>query len=166
MTECYVCYEPCKTLSPCLCKTLYVHDTCITILRMYGNTECGICKTAFDNSIPVDRVIDVPPPPPLPPRYDDSDSDEEDDELPAPPCLCYFICVPIRCDKYKVTETDLACDSLRVLISMFSSLVIIGLYSSTFVPDFFVFVVVSMFVLGCCNALSHKRSRRLRTRGR
>ena len=124
---------------------------------MYGNTECGICKTAFDNSVPVDKVLDIP-------RYEE-DSDEEDEILQSPPCICYLLCVPLRCGQYKVTESDLACDSLRVLLTMFVSFVMVGLYSTTFVPDFFVFVVISMFVLGCCNALSHNRLRRLRTRG-
>ena len=54
---------------------------------MYGNTECGICKTAFDNSIPVDKVLDIP-------RYDE-DSDEEDEILQSPPCICYLLCVHV-----------------------------------------------------------------------
>ena len=63
-TECYVCYEPCIDKAPCLCKTLYVHPSCITILRMYGNKECGVCKTPFDDTDIVDLVLDAPPPSP------------------------------------------------------------------------------------------------------
>ena len=42
MEECYVCYEPCSTPAQCKCKTLFVHSSCITIMKMYGKTECGI----------------------------------------------------------------------------------------------------------------------------
>ena len=128
MTECYVCYEPCKEPAPCLCKTLYIHDTCLTILRMYGNTQCGVCKTEFDNSVPVDQVLDIPPTPPLPPREIDSDDEDEDEEeLRRPPCICFFICVHFRCCKYKVTDADLACDSLRMMLFLFALFVPINI---------------------------------------
>lgn len=167
MTECYVCYEPCKEEAPCLCKTLYIHDTCLTILRMYGNTHCGVCKTEFDNSVPVDQVLDMPPTPPLPPREIDSDDEDEDEEeLRRPPCICYFICVHFRCCKYKVTDADLACDSLRMMLFLFAIFVAINIYSDTLIPDFFVFVVVSMFAMGCYNALMNRQSTRRRTLGR
>jgi len=171
MTECYVCYEPCKNPAPCLCKTMYVHETCITILRMYGKTECGICRTSFDNSVPVDMVLDIPPPaPPLPPRIlsddEDEDSLEEQPTLRRPPFLCYFLCVPCRCGNYLVTEADVACDSLRILLALFTAYIFISLYSSTIIPDFFLFAVIAMMVLGVCNALSHKQVRRRRRSGR
>ena len=158
MTECYVCYESCKEPTPCLCKTLYIHDTCLTILRMYGNTECGVCKTAFDNSVPVDQVLDIPPP--LPPREIDSDDEEYDEVLKRPPCICYFICVHFRCCKYRVTDADLACDSLRMMLFLFAIFIGINIYSDTLIPDFFIFVVVSMFAMGCYNALMNRRATR------
>lgn len=158
MTECYVCYESCKEPAPCLCKTLYIHDSCLTILRMYGNTKCGVCKTEFDNSVPVDQVLDIPPP-----REIDLDDEDEDEEvLKLPPCICYFICVNFRCCKYRVTDTDIACDSLRIMLFLFAAFIGINIYSDTLIPDFFVFVVVSMFVMGCYNALMNRRSTRRR----
>jgi len=46
--ECYICFEPCKTKSPCHCQT-YVHRKC---LRQYqetsGNYEtCMICLQPY-----------------------------------------------------------------------------------------------------------------------
>lgn len=165
MTECYVCYESCKEPAPCLCKTLYIHDTCLTILRMYGNTQCGVCRTEFDNSVPVDQVLDIPPTPPLPPREIDSD-DEDEEALKLPPCICYFICVNFRCCKYKVTDSDLACDSLRIMLFLFAIFIGVNIYSDSLLPDFFVFVVVSMFAMGCYNALMSRRSTRRHMLGR
>lgn len=165
MTECYVCYESCKEPAPCLCKTLYIHDTCLTILRMYGNTQCGVCRTEFDNSVPVDQVLDIPPTPPLPPREIDSD-DEDEEALKLPPCICYFICVNFRCCKYRVTDSDLACDSLRIMLFLFAIFISVNIYSDSLLPDFFIFVVVSMFAMGCYNALMSRRSIRRRTLGR
>lgn len=158
MTECYVCYDSCKEPAPCLCKTLYIHDTCLTILRMYGNTECGVCKTKFDNSVPVDQVLDIPPTPPLPPR--------DDEELKPPPCICYFICVNFRCCKYRITEADLACDSLRIMLFLFTVFVCINIYSATLITDFFIFAAVSMFALGCYNGLVNRQSTGRRMLGR
>ena len=159
MTECYVCYEPCIEPTPCLCKTLYIHDSCLTILRMYGNTQCGVCKTQFDNSVPVDQVLDIPPSPPSPPA---SPEPLDVPDLKRPPCICYLICVKFRCGKYLVTETDLACDSLRMMLFLFTVFICISIYSESLIPDFFLYVTVTMFALGCYNALLSRRQTRRR----
>ena len=48
MTECYVCYEPCDNPAPCLCKTLYVHDT-----------YCHMCKMLLPPTFEVDHIIEL-----------------------------------------------------------------------------------------------------------
>lgn len=43
-TECYICFEPCKTKSPCECKT-YVHRKCLdTFLSHTDHSNCTICR--------------------------------------------------------------------------------------------------------------------------
>ena len=108
-------------------------------------------------SIQPNQCISIPPP--LPPREIDSD-DEDEEELKRPPCICYFICVHFRCCKYRITDADLACDSLRMMLFLFAIFIGINIYSDTLIPDFFVFVVVSMFAMGCYNALMNRRATR------
>lgn len=46
--ECYICFDPCETLSPCLCNT-YVHKKCLQIFlkkRSNGNT-CMQCDQPY-----------------------------------------------------------------------------------------------------------------------
>jgi len=45
--ECYVCYEPCNDPAPCKCKTVFVHPSCITMMKLYDQKECGMCKTPY-----------------------------------------------------------------------------------------------------------------------
>ena len=47
MGECYVCTEECYTLSPCKCKSAYLHDVCYAKLIAYDNKNCTICLTEF-----------------------------------------------------------------------------------------------------------------------
>ena len=161
-TECYVCYEPCIDKAPCLCKTLYVHPSCITILRMYGNKECGVCKTPFDDTDIVDLVLAAPPPsPPLPPR----EIEEPYTGPPDPPYLCLFLCVSIRCGRYRTTETDLACDTLRILAYLLFVYFLLSIFAPWVRPNFLIFILVYMFIIGVYNIINHiirKRDHRRR----
>ena len=53
VNECYICLEPCDTISPCACETR-VHPECLmNFLGMTENTLCTICKTEYDlSSVP------------------------------------------------------------------------------------------------------------------
>lgn len=50
---CYICYNKCDTLSPCDCKTNYLHHECQIkmIKNMNSNTcnICTICKKPYNN---------------------------------------------------------------------------------------------------------------------
>lgn len=45
--ECYVCYEPCNDRAPCKCN-LYVHPSCITMMKLYDQEHCGVCETPYE----------------------------------------------------------------------------------------------------------------------
>ena len=45
--SCYVCFEACDTLSPCLCKEMYLHDNCLETLRIYDHLICQVCKAPY-----------------------------------------------------------------------------------------------------------------------
>lgn len=116
MTECYVCYEPCTDPAPCKCKTLYVHPSCILIMQLYGQRECGVCKTPYSTENSMEFM-------------------EEEIEAPVshlPPCCC--VCIPTPCrSMYYVSEYDEFLDIFRY--------VFIGILVMTFVhfissPDF------------------------------
>tara|TARA_Y100000389_G_C17253350_1_gene409247 strand:- start:71 stop:547 length:477 start_codon:yes stop_codon:yes gene_type:complete len=49
-SECYICYEECLDLSPCDCKTLYLHKKClITLTNKNKQIICKICKKEYTN---------------------------------------------------------------------------------------------------------------------
>jgi len=48
--ECYVCSEGMAPVSPCSCKTLFLHDKCQQDIIMKSNNYiCTVCKTPFHN---------------------------------------------------------------------------------------------------------------------
>jgi len=50
LQECYICYEKCDILSPCDCKTLYMHKECQKILINKTNiSKCKICSKEYNN---------------------------------------------------------------------------------------------------------------------
>jgi len=97
MEECYVCYEPCSTPAQCKCKTLYVHSSCITIMKLYGKKECGICKEPYGGTEYVT---------------------EEDlgSRLSSPPRYCFLIPTPLRWGNYLVDSSDIVMDPLRFVV--------------------------------------------------
>ena len=47
---CYICYENCDILSPCDCKTLYMHKECQKKLINKTNvSKCKICNKEYNN---------------------------------------------------------------------------------------------------------------------
>ena len=50
LQECYICYENCDILSPCDCKTLYMHKECQKKLINKSNiSKCKICNKEYNN---------------------------------------------------------------------------------------------------------------------
>ena len=50
LQECYICYDYCDTLSPCDCKTLYIHKECQKMLvNKTKVTKCKICNKEYNN---------------------------------------------------------------------------------------------------------------------
>jgi E3 ubiquitin-protein ligase DOA10 len=48
--ECYICYEECLDLSPCDCKTLYIHKECFKkLVTKNKDVVCKICKKEYTN---------------------------------------------------------------------------------------------------------------------
>lgn len=140
-TECYVCYEPCVDKAPCLCKTLYVHPSCLTILRLYENKECGVCKTPFDDS---DVVVDKP----------------DHIDLPDPPYLCYCLCVALRCGDFYISDNDLAFDTLRILLYLIFVYLLLSIFAPWITPNMIVFVFIYIFILIFYNIIFHMIKKR------
>ena len=50
LNECYICYEECLELSPCNCKTLYLHKDCLkTLVKKNKEIKCKICQKNYTN---------------------------------------------------------------------------------------------------------------------
>ena len=50
LNECYICYEECLHLSPCDCKTLYIHKECFKkLINKNKEINCKICKKKYEN---------------------------------------------------------------------------------------------------------------------
>ncbi len=142
MHECYVCYEPCDTLADCKCKTLYVHSSCIAIMRLYGKNECGVCKEPYPTiSRPLELI-------------------EEDFIREPPPLCCYMIPTQLR-PEYTVTDCDQCLDCFRVI---FFIVIIFLLYLSltNFKSEDFMapFVICFLSIMLCC-FVAEQRARRL-----
>ena len=44
--RCYVCMEECDTPSPCLCKELRIHKSCMAdMVSASGSVNCGVCTS-------------------------------------------------------------------------------------------------------------------------
>ena len=135
-TECYVCYEPCDTLANCKCKTLYVHDSCITIMRLYGKTHCGVCREPYPRiEIPLELI-----------------EEEESEQFP---CCCYMVPTAFR---GSISNIDKCLDVVRYLIIMiFLTWVIFG-FSLYLPPNTLSAAVTIMFVviICCCFVLEQQ----------
>jgi len=45
--ECYICMDPCRTQSPCECKS-YVHPACLLkFIEISRNSHCTICNGQY-----------------------------------------------------------------------------------------------------------------------
>ena len=50
LKECYICYEDTDLLSPCNCKTLYLHKQCQEkFIKLSKNNICKICNKEYTN---------------------------------------------------------------------------------------------------------------------
>lgn len=142
--ECYVCYEPCETLAECKCKTLYVHSSCITIMRLYGKTECGVCKEPYPTlSQPLELF-----------------EDEIIIERDPPPCYCYVFPTALR-PEYKITDCDQFMDLIRTLFlvaGIFAACMVFTDYSKM---DFLTPFTLCFLSLMICCFVAEQRTRRL-----
>lgn len=135
MPECYVCYDDCETRSNCLCKELYVHPSCVEMMKIYGKTGCGVCKQPFP---------------------------EEEIEWNAPPVLCLCLPTCFRPLKYDYNEDDRVFDIIRVCFLFIILLVVFQLCAVRYSPtlsEWFMIIVSIHIIVGCC-ILSVKRLRR------
>ena len=148
MTECYVCYDPCDEPAPCLCKTMYVHPSCILIMKMYGKTECGVCKTPY----PGPTVEPIPEENFMP--------DVIEEPLPPTPCWCILVPTFYRLGLYRVTEGDKLFDIIRYVILFMTIMIIFHFIThpnsleigDDWLPSFVFFTGL----LCCCNILAQK----------
>lgn len=142
MSECYVCYEPCTDHAPCKCKTLFVHPSCILIMQLYGQKECGVCKTPYVE--PQTEIVE--------------------EEWNPPPCWCLCIPTPLRSHVYDTNEVDSAFDIVRYVFIGIQILVIVHILSQPNTPfdfskDWPALVLTSIFLIVACN-LAAQRLRR------
>jgi hypothetical protein len=140
--ECYVCYELCDTPAQCNCKTLYVHGSCITIMKLYGKTECGICKEP----------------------YIQEEVEEWDDEWNSAPCCWLIVPTDLRPGQYDVNALDKLCDIVRYMIVAVCLMLLIHLSTDTWAPDdfdedFVPAVMLFMLLACCCSATGHRLQR-------
>jgi len=150
MTECYVCLEPCTEPAPCACKTMFVHPSCVTIMRMYGQTSCGMCRTPYLGP-PVDQIEE---------DIEEDVQEVEDDEWKPAPCLCYVIPTPIRSQQYDVSDFDKLMDIFRYCFIVIFILMILHFadnqprvdLGSDLVPFMFLF----MFIILFCNMIGQR----------
>ena len=114
--DCYVCLEPCQTLSPCKCSDLYLHQNCYAKLLAYDNFYCTVCREMY----PI-NIKDV---------YSSDEDVEENLEMgedepsepsePKNPVLCRVF-VPIQCRKHRERQphiVDVYVNGLRHLIAI------------------------------------------------
>lgn len=128
MHECYVCYEPCETPSECLCKGLYIHPSCLEMMKIYGKECCGVCKTPFP---------------------------ETEQEYEWNPTPCYWLILPTCCRplKYDNTEEDRTFDIVRLCFFFVCCLVGFHLYTVRYYiepADYIIIVFGIMITMFCC----------------
>jgi hypothetical protein len=144
--ECYVCYEPCDTLAECKCKTLYVHSSCVTIMRLYGKNECGVCKEPYP---PLSQPLEL--------------FEDELFDLESPPCYCYIFPTALR-PEYDVTDCDQFIDLFRILIvivGIFAACIMFTDYSKL---DFLTPFTLCFLSLMICCFVAEQRTRRFHRR--
>lgn len=131
--ECYVCYEPCDTLASCKCKTLYVHDSCIAIMRLYGKEHCGVCKEPYPA---IERPLELMEP------------DEYEDEYYRP-CCFYFL--PTTCRPGEdLSNLDKCLDVVRYLIVMLFFFWIMFGFSLYLPPNELSTAISILFIASIC----------------
>jgi hypothetical protein len=61
INECYICCKECFRLSPCDCKSLYLHLNCqyqiVTKSNKLNKAECSVCKKNYTNIIITQKEI-------------------------------------------------------------------------------------------------------------
>lgn len=153
MSECYVCYDPCDTLAPCLCKTMHVHPSCITIMKLYGKTECGICRTPYPGP-PVEFIPEMDP------------TEEGTNIRDDPPCLCFIVPTLYRRELYHASEMDKFMDIFRYLV--FFIVIMMSFHIITYPDtvsienDWIPSIVMFTGLTCCCNAIGQTITQRQR----
>lgn len=60
--ECYICFEPCQTPSPCNCTT-FVHKKCLRkFITHSGKTQCQICLQIYpddDGIVAIEKKVKI-----------------------------------------------------------------------------------------------------------
>ena len=94
--DCYVCMEPCLTLSPCNCTNLYLHEHCYATLIKYNNYACTVCKQTYpDLHINLEEGT----------MEDSGDDEEEDDADERNPFWCTLL-LPMQCRRIQNKYTN------------------------------------------------------------
>ena len=134
MTECYVCYETCTDPAPCKCKTLYVHPSCILIMQLYGQSECGVCKTPYSTENSMEFMEEEIEPP----------------NLQSPPCCCICVPTPFR-QSYYISEYDQFLDIFRYMFIGILTMTFVHVISSpdilNFSEDWPFLVIIGFFLI-------------------
>lgn len=102
--DCYVCMEPCLTLSPCKCTDLFLHEDCYAKLIAYNNFSCTVCRENYPVEIHEDEPDDIP----------------DDEESPKNPTWCRIL-LPLQCRRHPEEDpllADLYVNGLRHLIAI------------------------------------------------
>ena len=158
MTECYVCYESCDDLAPCLCKTMYVHPSCIVIMKMYGKTECGVCKTPYPGP-QVEPICEEDP--------NFMPDIIEENGYPPTPCLCFIMPTFYRIGMYRVTEYDKLLDIIRYMLFFAGIMLLyhfmVHPFSSEIDDDWVPSFVFFMAFLCVCSTIAQKLKNKRRS---
>lgn len=112
---------------------------------MYGQTECGVCKTQYPGP-PVELIDETPP-----------EFEEVEEELLNPPCVCLFLPTHYRGDLYHTSELDKFMDWIRYIIMFVLVMFLFHMTTSPltisidkdWVPSFVMFMVL----ICCCSAI-------------
>lgn len=94
--DCYVCLEPCQTLSPCKCSDLYLHQNCYAKLLAYNNFYCTVCREMY----PIYIKDDFEPNEVTEEDLEVGDEETSEPNYPKNPMWCR-VCVPMQCRKYR-----------------------------------------------------------------
>ena len=119
-SDCYVCMEPCFTLSPCKCTNLFLHEHCYYHLLEYKHYECTVCKENYPHVNIYSEDTDT---------YSE---EEEDDEEPKNSWWC-IVCVPLPCRRIQGTyhnACDACCDHVRHFLLMWTLAAVVNAFAS------------------------------------